>query len=124
MAPARRASWWLPIVIALVTAYAFLPAIQDGFTDWDDPVYVTDQPLIRDLSPAGIRAMFTRVVEGNYHPLTMVSLAADYHFWKLDPRGYHAVNVVLHVLVTLAVFWLVYLLTASNGMAAVVALFF
>jgi len=67
--------------------------------------------------------MFTHVVEGNYHPLTMASLAVDYRFWKLDPRGYHITNIVLHVLLTLAVFWFVYILTTSNAMSAITALF-
>ncbi len=121
--PRRRSAWWLPILIALVTVTAFLPAIHNGFTDWDDPVYVTDQPLIRDSSISGLGEMFTHVVEGNYHPLTMASLAVDYRFWKLDPRGYHITNIALHVLVTLAVFWFVYLLTASKTMSAITALF-
>jgi tetratricopeptide (TPR) repeat protein len=107
-----------------VTAFAFLPSIHDGFTDWDDPFYVTDQPLIRDLSPAGLRAVFTTFVEGNYHPLTMASFAVDYHFWKLDPRGYHIENIALHVLVTLLVFGFILLLTRSRAMSAITAPFF
>ncbi len=122
--PPRRAAWWLPAAIALLTAFAFAPALHNGFTDWDDPFYVTDQRLIRDCSPSGFQAIFTTVVEGNYHPLTMASLAVDYHLWKLDPRRYHIENLVLHVLVTLAVFWFVFLLTGSNEASAVTALFF
>src|SRR5690348_2801360 len=109
-----RRRWWIPLLIALVTAAAFWPAIHDGFTDWDDPFYVTDQPLIHDLSPAALQAVFTTFVEGNYHPLTMASFALDYHFWKLDPRGYHIENIALHVLVTLLVFALILLLTGSQ----------
>ena len=124
MARPRRAAWWLPIFIALVTAFAFLPAVHNGFTDWDDPFYVTDQQLVRDISPAGLRTIFSTFVEGNYHPLTMTSFAVDYHFWKLDPRGYHVENIALHVLATLAVFALVLLLTGSGPMAAITALFF
>jgi protein O-mannosyl-transferase len=122
----RRLSfrWWVPLLVALVTAFAFLPSVHNGFTDWDDPFYVTDQPLIRDLSPHGIQALFTTFVEGNYHPLTMASFAVDYHFWKLDPRGYHIENIALHVLVTLLVFAFVLLLTRSRWMSAVTALFF
>ena len=103
---------------------AFAPAIHNGFTDWDDPFYATDQPLIRDLSPAGLHAMFTTVVEGNYHPLTMVSLALDYHGGKLNPRGYHITNIALHVLVTIAVFAFILILTGSQTLAVITALFF
>ncbi len=124
-AQARRTlAWWLPILVALVTAWAYFPATHNGFTDWDDPFYATDQPLIHDLSPAGLRTIFTTFVEGNYHPLTMASFAVDYHFWKLDPRGYHIENLILHVIVTLAVFGFVFLLTGRSAMAAIAALFF
>jgi tetratricopeptide (TPR) repeat protein len=122
--PSRRAAWWLPILIALVTAFAFAPAIHNGFTDWDDPFYVTDQHLIRDSSLSGLEAMFTTYVEGNYHPLTMASLAIDYRFWKLNPRGYHIMNIVFHVLATLAVFGFIFLLTGSNELSSITSLFF
>ena len=114
----------MPLLIAVVTVAAFWRAIHLGFTDWDDPFYATDQPLIQDLSPAGLRTIFSTFVEGNYHPLTMASFAVDYHFWKLDPRGYHIENIALHVLVTLTVFAFVFLLSGSQSMAVIAALFF
>jgi tetratricopeptide (TPR) repeat protein len=122
--PARHVIWWIPLVIALATAWAFAPSLQNQFTDWDDPAYVTDQPLVRDLSLSGVQAIFTQVVEGNYHPLTIASLAVDFRFWKLDPRGYHITNIVLHVIATLLVFGFVFLLTGSNLMSGITALFF
>jgi tetratricopeptide (TPR) repeat protein len=122
--PRPRATWWLPTLVALLTAATFAPAIQNGFTNWDDPAYVLNDPLLRDLSPGGIKAIATAFVEGNYHPLTVLSLAVDYRFWKLDPAGYHATSVALHVLSTLAVYWLILLLTGSGPMAAIASLFF
>jgi len=107
-----------------VTAWLYVPAIQNGFTDWDDPAYVLQNPLIHDLSPRGLGAIATNVVEKNYHPLTILSLALDYHAWKLNPAGYHLTNVALHVLVTLTVFWFIFLLTESQWLAATASLFF
>ncbi len=114
----------LPALIALLTLVAFWPALGGGFTNWDDPGYVTENYLIRDLSPHGLERIFTSFVEGNYHPLTMLSLALDYRLWGLQPRGYHLTSVLLHVLVTLMVFWFVRLLTRSQLVAAFVAVFF
>lgn len=120
----RGAARLLPLLVAATTLVAFLPAINNGFTNWDDPIYVTDNSLIRDLSPNVLMAMFTAPLAGNYHPLTVASLALDYRFWKLDPRGYHATNVAIHLFNTLAVFWLVLLLTRSSGASTIAALFF
>jgi tetratricopeptide (TPR) repeat protein len=116
--------WWLPLVIALLTAAAFAPAIDNGFTGWDDPMYVINSNLVRDLSPSGLQAIFTTFVMGNYHPLTMMTLAIDYHFWKLNPTGYHRTNIAIHVLATLAVFWLILLLTGSRELSTITSLFF
>jgi protein O-mannosyl-transferase len=113
-----------PALIALVTAFTYAPAINNGFTKWDDPVYVTDNYQIRDLSFSSIKTTFRTFLEGNYHPLTVMSLALDYHFWQLDPKGYHITNVVLHVFNTLAVFVLLFLLTGSTELSVITSLFF
>jgi tetratricopeptide (TPR) repeat protein len=120
----ERAARWLPAVIALVTFLAFAPAVDNGFTQWDDPLYVTHNYQIRDLSLHGLGANFSTFVYGNYHPLTMASLALDYHFWRLNPKGYHLTNVALHVLNTALVFWLIFLLTGSREVSGITALFF
>ena len=40
----------------------------------------------------------------NYHPLTMLSLAIDYTFDKLNPYYYHLNNVLIHILNVILVF--------------------
>jgi len=120
----RRAAWWLPALIALATLAAFAPAVHNGFVDWDDPEYVTENLDIRDLTLPGLRAIFTTYLSGNYQPLTMASFAVDYNFWKLNPEGYHLTNIAFHVLGTIAVFWFVLLLTGSLEMSGITSLFF
>ena len=120
---AARLPVWIPLAIALVTIAAMAPSLQNGFTNWDDPEYVLENPLIRDLSPSGLAAIGTSFLDGNYHPLTVLSLAFDYRFGGLDPSGYHRTNLAIHVLATLAVFWLVLLLTGSREISTFVALF-
>src|SRR5690348_6300520 len=111
-AGARRSSrtvGWLLLGTALVTTIALWPALRNGFVDWDDPGYVTDNRLISDTSLSGFGNMFHTFVGGNYQPLTIASYALDYRLWKLDPKGYHLTNLILHLLTTLAVFWFVLL---------------
>jgi tetratricopeptide (TPR) repeat protein len=120
---AQNLPLWIPLAVALVTFLAMAPSLQNGFTNWDDPEYVLDNALIRDLSPAGLQTIATSFLDGNYHPLTVLSLAVDYRFGGLNPAGYHRTNVAIHVLATLAVFWLVLLLTGSRELSAFVAIF-
>src|SRR5207249_3137828 len=110
---AARLPWLLPAAIALVTALAFLPSVRYGFMDWDDNAYVTENAMIRDSSLQGVGALFGTFIEGNYQPLTIASYSLDYRLWKLDPRGYHITNVVLHTLATVSVFAFVFLLAVD-----------
>src|SRR5258705_873673 len=121
---ALSATGCLVAVLVLTTAITFERAIHNGFTKWDDQLYVTENHHIRDLSYTALESNFRSFLAGNYHPLTMVSLALDYRFWGLNPKGYHLTNVVLHLVNTLAVFGLIFLLTGSRELAVITALFF
>jgi len=124
--PALRASagLWIPFLVALLTLLVFAPAIHNAFTNWDDPEYVLENQLLRDLSPSGLQAIATTFVDGNYHPLTVLSLALDHHGSDLHPVAYHRTNIVLHVFATLAVYGFVLLLTRSIELSAITSLFF
>ena len=65
-----------PSIFALVVA-TFWPAREFAFLRFDDPIYVTENPLVRDgLSWSSLTGSF-RPRDGNFIPLTWLSLAAD-----------------------------------------------
>ena len=111
-------------VIIIVTYFVFSPSLQNDFTNWDDPTYVTDNPLVVN-NAVPVKEIFKTPVSLNYHPVTILSLAWNYQNGKLNPKGYHEENVIFHLLNTLLVFLFIFLLTRRNLlMAAIVALFF
>jgi protein O-mannosyl-transferase len=111
-------------IITIVTYFVFSPSLDDGFTNWDDNTYVTDNPLVITNSVPVVK-IFESPVASNYHPLTVLSLALNYQDGKLDPFGYHLVNIIFHLLNTILVFLFVFLLTRRNlMMATIVSLFF
>lgn len=81
---------------SLVCLLVYLPALFCDFINWDDPHYITNNPAIRLLDWQFIREAFTTSYMGWWMPLTWISFAIDYHFWVLDPFGYHLTNVLLH----------------------------
>lgn len=85
---------------AAVCLLLYLPALHLGFVSFDDPEYVLNNPLIRELSPGNLTTMFTRSHLGWWMPLTWLSLAIDYTLWGLNPAGYHLTNIVLHAINT------------------------
>ena len=80
-------------IAAAITCVVYLPSLWNGFVNWDDQWYVYNNPLIQTID---LRALATSIQVGNWHPLTMFSLALDYKLWGLDPFGYHLGNTVLH----------------------------
>ncbi len=94
---ARRSnSLWLPaLALVLLIALAYLPAWRAGFI-WDDDAYVTQNALLT--APDGLaRIWFSAHHQSQYFPLAYSTLRFERALWGLDPQGYHAVNVLLHV---------------------------
>lgn len=112
------------IIIIIATFIAFIPALNNDFTNWDDDIYVTGNPHITELSAQSIKGFFTRFQNANYHPLTFLSLAIDYHFSELNPALYHFTNILLHILNTLLVFLFVRMLFKKVNIAFIAAALF
>lgn len=85
------------IGIVLVTVVAFAPSLNNGFVNWDDPGLILDNPHIRRVGWEQVQWMFTSFHMGPYQPLAWLSLALDYSFWGLNPRGYHLTSLLWHV---------------------------
>jgi protein O-mannosyl-transferase len=107
-------------VIALISFFVYLPALQNGFV-WDDIYYIKNNPLIYSFN---LKEIFTKIVMSCYHPVTILTLAIEYHFFGLNESGYHAVNLLLHLLNVILVFYTVLLLSDKAGIALVASLLF
>lgn len=92
----RWLPWLVPAVVVLLTFLAFLPALDNGFVNWDDDGTLTRNPHFRGLGWTQIRWMFTTFHLGHYVPLTWLSYGLDYTLWGMDPRGYHLTSLLLH----------------------------
>jgi Flp pilus assembly protein TadD len=98
----------------LGTLLIFSRAIGNDFVNYDDPVYVTENPYVQaGLTLPGIRWAFTTDAAANWHPLTWISHMVDWSLFEDDQRGHHAVSIVLHALNAVLVFLL--FLRLTNG---------
>jgi protein O-mannosyl-transferase len=120
----QRKVWLLAAGVAVVTFLVLRVCLQNKFTNWDDPGYVVNQPVIKDLSADGLRALFSTAIMGNYHPLTMLSYAVDYAISGLNPFSFHLQSLLFHIATTLMVFVFVLKLTNKSIAAAITALLF
>src|ERR1051325_4303712 len=65
--------WVLPVLIACTTFIVFIPALQNGFVDWDDYQLIVQNPDYRGLGWKNLLWMFTNF-QSLYRPLTWMSL--------------------------------------------------
>src|SRR6186713_1421427 len=109
--------WHLPFILIL-TAIVYLPILNAGFVNWDDPDYIYNNYVIKDLSH--VTDFFTVPIQGNYHPLTMISLALNYAVSGYDAWSYHLLNLLLHLVNCLLVYRFAMLLSHNNSLIAFV----
>jgi Tfp pilus assembly protein PilF len=108
-------------IIILISFIIYLPVFHNGLLTWDDDAYIKDNPLIYSFN---LKEIFSQNVMGNYHPFTILILALEYHLFGLSATGYHAVNLLLHLLNVILVFYTVFLLSDKFGVALVASLLF
>jgi tetratricopeptide (TPR) repeat protein len=86
--------------------WTFWPALQNGFVDYDDPDYVTQNFHVQQgLSWANLRWAFSDTQQaGFWHPLTWLSHELDCQFFGLNPWGHHLTNILIHALNAVLVF--------------------
>lgn len=96
----------------LLSLIAYIPAFSAGFVNWDDQDYVMNNQIIRSFSDFG--KFFTTTVQGNYHPLTMLSLALNYAISGDNANSYHALNILFHLLNVLLVYFFILKLFPGN----------
>ena len=81
----------------LLTFGAFAPVLANGFTGYDDPGYVTENPhVLNGWTWAGLRWAFTSHHMGHWHPMTWLSHMLDVELWGLWAPGHHLTSVLLH----------------------------
>jgi len=81
---------------ALITLVVFMPSLFCDFINFDDPQYVIENTGIRTLGADFWYWSFCTIPLNYWTPLLWISFALDYHFWGLNPFGYHLTNIVLH----------------------------
>jgi protein O-mannosyl-transferase len=88
--------WAVPVLVFALTLVAFLPLLDNGFVDWDDPQNFASNPFFQGLGWPQIRWAFSTLHMGAYQPFSWLLFSAEYIVWGLDPGGYHLMSVFLH----------------------------
>jgi tetratricopeptide (TPR) repeat protein len=122
----KRPSLWLAsfacLVLVAITWLVFGQTLGHDFVNFDDHVYVYDNPSItRGLTLDGVINAFTHSHARNWHPLTTISHMLDCQLYGLKPGGHHSTNVLLHTIAVLLLFLVLRQLTGALWQSAFVA---
>ncbi len=116
---------WLSVALVALTFAVFAPVRHFSFVSWDDPGYVTENPVVsRGLTPAGVAWAFTSPGHFYWHPLTWLSHMTDVRIFGMQAGAHHVVNLVLHAAGALLLFWLLRRMTGKTGRSLFVAALF
>jgi len=106
--------------ILIISFIAYIPALANSFV-WDDEFYIETNRMIRAIN---LKELFSSYLMGNYHPLTVLSYAIEFHFFNLSPKPYHTLNIIIHLANTVLVFYAIYRLSNKPEVGLVAALLF
>jgi tetratricopeptide (TPR) repeat protein len=120
-----RSKWIIPLILiaCIAAVYRGLPSYD--FVDYDDSAYVTENRWVREgLSLKGLEWTFRTMHSSNWHPLTWLSHMADVELFGVDPCGHHLVNVILHGLNSILLFFLLFRMTDHFWRSALITALF
>ncbi len=103
--------------IFMATVMTFVNSVNASFVNWDDDVYVTENPHIQSLSAENIRWIFSNPYYYSWIPVTLSSHAVDVALWGMNARGHHFTNVLLHA-VNAVLFFLLSLIVINASKRA------
>lgn len=115
----------LALGLAVLILVAFGGALRNGFVNFDDDAYVTENPHVSTgLSIANLRWALTATHSANWHPLTWLSHQLDCELFGLRPAGHHATSLLLHAANAVLLFLFLRRATGARWPSLIVAALF
>lgn len=91
--------WAVLGLIVIISGVVYLNSLGNGF-HFDDVHHIVNNPHIRSIGNIPLFFVdintFSTFLD-HYRPLVLVSHAVNYHFGRLNPAGYHLVNLAFHI---------------------------
>ncbi len=111
--------------LALATLVVFLPVARQGFVNYDDSDYVTENAHVQSgLTWANVVWAFTTGHASNWHPLTWLSHMLDCQLFRTKAGPQHLVSAGFHIANALLLLLLLRRMTGALWRSALVAALF
>lgn len=118
----REVTLLIALVLVAITFVVYSPSLQNGFINYDDFDYIAqNQRVLHGLSWNNLAWAFSTTAVGNWHPLTWLSLMATDEVLGAKPLGFHLVNLFLHAVNVVLLFFLLEKATGALLRSGIVA---
>lgn len=112
----------IALALGLITLLLYLPAASFDFLNYDDPLHLTENEIVKKgLTWEGIQWAFTGSAVIFWHPITWLSHMLDVQLFGLNAGAHHTVNIIIHLLSVVALFYALLELTGKWWPCALIA---
>jgi tetratricopeptide (TPR) repeat protein len=113
------------LLLILTTCVVYWQVLEHDFVNFDDTIYIISNRHVQEgFTADSITWAFTQKDTSYWHPLTWLSLMANYEIHGLSPSGFHATNLALHVMGSALLFLTLSRMTGSLWRSGFVAALF
>ena len=111
---------WVALLLTAITFLVYAMVWGNGLV-WDDDPYITLNDAVKSFD---LKALLTEFHVGNFHPLTMLTLAVEYALVGESPWLYHFNNLLLHSANSLLLYLMILRLSGKFWVAILTAVLF
>ncbi|MEO5673999.1 MAG: hypothetical protein ABIQ74_05080 [Chitinophagales bacterium] len=116
------------LILIAAVLIVYLPSLNLGYTELDDSIFIKEtRDYNKDLSnlvTSFHRGVFNETEDVYYRPLLLDSFILNYQISGEDIKGWHLINVLLHLLAVLLLFHLLKKIGIEQWIAFLLALLF
>jgi len=119
----------ISFALIIILGFAVYGNSLNGEFIYDDLIVIRDNVFVKSWIYAP--KLFTREIGAGtsarfnyYRPFAMLTILADYSFWRLNVQGYHFTNIVIHTLTALSLYWFVALLYGDRLLSLLASILF
>lgn len=88
--------YWPGFLLVVLFFLLFSPSLPYSFINFDDNVYLYENPLVTDFNLSKIKDIFSSEHTSLFSPLVVLSYALEYQVWGPNPLYFRLINFLLH----------------------------